>query len=86
MIDHEDRAKDVHIPDGPITRSKARALQEAVRSLMMTVFPVQEATKIMHVTACAMVPGSDSARTSESARTIDSARSIDEARSNERRY
>ena len=62
MIDHKDGAKDVHIPDGPITRSKARALQEAVRSLMTTNFPVQEATKIMHVATCALVPGIDEAR------------------------
>ena len=61
-MDHKDEAKDVLIPDGPITRSKAQALQEAVRSLMITTFPMQEATKIMHVTTCAKVAGFEEAR------------------------
>ena len=43
----------MHIPEGPISRSKARTLQEGVQSLTMTAFPMQEAmqeaTKIMHV-------------------------------------
>lgn len=49
-LNYEDGAKEVHIPEGPITRSKARALEEAARSIMMNVDAVQEASKILHVT------------------------------------
>ena len=64
--DHEDEAKDLEvgakelmIPEGPITGSKTRALQEALKTLVVTTFPMQEAmqetTKILHVTTCAKV-------------------------------
>ena len=63
--DHEDEAKDLEvgakelmIPEGPITRSKTRALQEALKTLVVTTFPMQEAmqepTKILHVMKVAM--------------------------------
>ena len=52
-IEQKEGAKDVVNPEGPIARSKAQALQEEMRSLMMTTFPMQEtkqeATKSMHV-------------------------------------
>ena len=56
--DPKNGAKELLIPDGPITRSKTRALQEALKSLMVTTFPMQEAmqetTKILHVMKVAM--------------------------------
>ena len=54
----EDGAKELLIPEGPITRSKTRALQEAMKSLMVSTFPMQEtmqeSTKILHVMKVAM--------------------------------
>ena len=50
-------AEDMLIPEGPITRSKARALQEVVRSVMSTHYVEQGATKILHVATCALKPG-----------------------------
>ena len=49
-------AEDLHIPEGPITRSKARALQEVVRSVMTIPYAEQGATKILHVAICAVKP------------------------------
>ena len=50
-------AEDLHIPEGPITRSKARALQEVVRSVMTIPYAEQGATKILHVAICDLKPG-----------------------------
>ena len=64
-IAQEDEARDMHIPEGPITRSKARALQEVVRSLMSTHYAEQGATKILHVTTCVLRPGLEEALSKE---------------------
>ena len=50
-------AEDLHISEGPITRSKARALQDVVRSCMSTLYAEQGATKILHVATFAWQPG-----------------------------
>ena len=69
-MDHEEDAQadgakggteGMHIPEGPITRSKARALQEAVLSVMTTHYAEQGATKILHVATCALKPGLEEA-------------------------
>ena len=52
-----DGAEDLHIPEGPITRSKVRALQEVVRSVMTIPYAEQGATKILHVATFAWKPG-----------------------------
>ena len=59
-MDHEEDAldnggaEDLHILEGPLTRSKARALQEVVRSCMTIPYAEQGATKILHVATCAL--------------------------------
>ena len=61
--DHEEEeaqgkeAEDLHIPEGPITRAKARALQDAVRSCMITPFAEQSVSKVLHVATFAWKPG-----------------------------
>ena len=50
-------AEDLHIQEGPITRSKARALQEVVRSITSIPYAEQGATKILHVATFAWKPG-----------------------------
>ena len=60
--DHEEHAQDkgaedLHIPEGPITRAKARALQEVVRSCMSIPYAGQGATKVLHVATFAWKPG-----------------------------
>ena len=51
----ENVAEDLHIPE--ITRSKARALQEVVRSITSIPYAEQGATKILQVTTFAWKPG-----------------------------
>jgi hypothetical protein len=58
-------AEDLHIPEGPITRSKARALQDVVRSCMATSYAEQGATKILHVTTFAWKPGMEEPASNE---------------------
>jgi len=61
----KDGAEDLHIPEGPITRSKARALQEVVRSCMTIPFAEQGATKILHMTTFAWKPGMEEPASNE---------------------
>ena len=72
--DHEDDARDtgaenvaedLHIPEGPITRSKARALQEVVRSITSIPYAEQEATKVLHVATFAWKPGKEAPASNE---------------------
>lgn len=49
----DEEAEDLHIPSGPVTRSKAKRVQEAVRSLITTFGTgINEAHKVMHVSTC----------------------------------
>ena len=63
--DHEEEdaqgkgAEDLHISEGPITRSKARALQDVVQSCMSTPYDEQGATKVLHVATFAWQPGKE---------------------------
>lgn len=55
----EEEAEDLHIPSGPITRSKAKRMQEALGTLITTFGDgINEAHKIMHVSACEEVQAS----------------------------
>ena len=61
----EQRPEDLHIPEGPITRAKARALQEAVRSCMITPYAEQGVSKVLHVATFAWQPGVEATVTKE---------------------
>ena len=60
--DHEEEeaqgkeAEDLHIPEGPITRAKARALQDAVRSITSSPYAEQGVSKVLHIATFAWKP------------------------------
>jgi len=49
----DEEAEDLHIPNGPITRAKAKRMQEALGSLITNFNDgINEAHKVMHVSTC----------------------------------
>ena len=52
----ENQAENLHLPEGPITRAKARALQEVVRSITSIPYAEHGATKILNMATFAWKP------------------------------
>ena len=61
----EKLAEDLHIPEGPITRAKARALQEVVRSITSSPYAEQGVTKVLNMATFAWKPGMEESASHE---------------------